>query len=360
MEYIKLAIITDDSEYGKALGMGLLRIYRNFDITLYNSQQLKLFKEDTVDLVLNDLDLTFEKGILLVEKPSMAMIEFEHNRIRLYKYDHIKTLAGHLLFIYGKWTGRRIAGFKNQDMNLFVFGAAEGGCGCTSVALAVAQELKRFYKKEVLYLSLEELESTLEYMQPLSHGRGISEYLYGLLSQKQDAMTGPFLESFLIADAYGVEAFMPSPGRNLLTSLTAEEIQYFISALMNAGRYDYIMIDSGCSLNKAAICCYEMANKVCIVTRQDEESYRVQKLMEYLIFIKGDNIVDKMGTICNDMKVPHKEKKHNDRILKVVGMLPSDPTSFEKNQALRQIRLDRGFGLGIKRVTSSLLKNQWI
>ena len=177
MENIRLAVVSKDKDYGRALSLALVDVYKNFTVTLYQNQpeaeQLSYF-----DLVVSDFEGKHEQqGIYLVEKPSMVDKNYETKIFRLYKYSNVRQLAGELLFIYSFLTGRKAIPLKNQDLRMVALGSVEGGAGCTSAAMALAQELKRFHGKRVMYVSLEELESTLEYMESFPGGRSISEYL---------------------------------------------------------------------------------------------------------------------------------------------------------------------------------------
>ena len=167
MENIKLAVIPEDREYGRALGLALVDVYKTFTVTLYKSVPLHT-QLNSFDLILTDQkDITAENNwICLVEKPSQTDRDYENKRFSLYKYCNIRQMAADLLFIYSFLTGRKAMPIKNQQAKIVVFGTAEGGAGCTTAAIAFAQEMKRFHGKKVMYLSMEEIESTLEYMEP--------------------------------------------------------------------------------------------------------------------------------------------------------------------------------------------------
>ena len=53
MENIKLAIITKDKEYGRALSLALVDVYKTFTVTLYQSEPVHK-SLDQFDLVLKD------------------------------------------------------------------------------------------------------------------------------------------------------------------------------------------------------------------------------------------------------------------------------------------------------------------
>ena len=230
--------------------------------------------------------------------------------------------------------------------------------------MALAQELKRFHGKRVLYLSLEELESTLEFMQPFPEGKSISEYLYYLFNDDAGQRM-PFIESFLVFDDYGVDGFLPAPGRNLLKGLNGEEMQSFIGAIMDTGRYDFLIIDVGCDLGKSALCTYELANHICLVSLRPQSCYKEERMLEYLTFLKGELIIDRMAKILNraapssieEADAEPENKSHDEELLTTAAVLPFDPASFTLREGIRKISLDSPYGSGIKKLTDAILNN---
>lgn len=363
MENIKIAVITPDQDYGRALGLALVDVYKNFTVTLY--QSAPVHNELTgYDLILNDgAEGIGERIVGLVEKPSMTDQDYEQKRFLLYKYGNVRQLAAELLFIYSLLTGRRALPIRNRDVKLVVFCAAEGGMGCTSAAIAFARELTRFHGKKVLYISLEEMESTLEYMGAFPEGKSISEYLYYLFQEKERKQI-PFIESFLVFDCYGVDSFLPSPGRNALRSLDSEEMQYFISAVMDTDRYDFLVIDAGSGMDNSILSCYEMADNICMVAESEKCSYKEERFLEYLIFLKGDKILERMGKLVNRVfcgGLKKEEDKKNEgqyqEILRIICRLELDPESFSEEKGVRLIAQDGAYGRGIKKLAESVLNN---
>ena len=310
-----------------------------------------------MDLVLADSsdELNIRgKNIQLVEKQSMINKDYDDNIYKLYKYSNVRNLAGELLFIYANLTGRKAVPMRNANARVVVFGAVEGGVGCTSAAMAFAQEMSRFHNKKVIYITLEEIESTMEYMDKSVSGKNISEYLYYLFNCDNDQHF-PFLESFIVTDKYGVNAFLPSPGRNLLNSLSKEEMQYFVSAVLDTGSFDVMVIDASNNLGKSAMTCYEMANNICMITKYNSLKYKEEKFLEYFMFLKGEKILDRMAkivTFCND-----DAEIDNNEILRVVCKMPYDPDSFSACNGVREIRSDGKYGNNIKQLAEAVLKN---
>lgn len=356
MENIKLALITEDQDYGRALGLALVEVYKNFTVTLYSSAPLHKELDDS-DLILmdtNDYSVIQHNRIQLVEKNSQTDKNYDEKRFRLYKYSNVRQLVGELLFIYTFLTGRKAVPVRNSNAKIIVFGAAEGGCGCTTAAIAFARELHRFHGKKVIYISLEEMESTLEYMKTFTSGKSISEYLYYLFNSN-DSRHFPFLESFLVMDDYGVEAFIPSPGRNVLKTLTPEEIQYFISAVLDTGNYDAVIIDASDNMDKSTLTCYEMANNVCFLTKQLHSGYKEERFLEYLSFFKGAELLDRMGKIVNFSLGEKIEGE--DGMLRIAGFLPDEPESFAVHNGLREMNPEGAYAQAIRDLATSVMRN---
>ena len=147
MENIKIALITKDRDYGKALGLALVDVYRNFTVTLF--QSVPLHNElDKMDLVLIDNDVNIKingKNIWLAEKQSQIYKDYEEKIFRLYKYSNVRNLAGELLFIYASLTGRKAIPVRNTNAKIVVFSCVEGGAGCTSAAISFAQVMSRYH-----------------------------------------------------------------------------------------------------------------------------------------------------------------------------------------------------------------------
>ena len=345
MENIKIALITEDRAYGRALGLALVDVYRNFTVTLFQSAPVHN-ELDRMDLVLSDSGKGIRihgKHILLTEKQSQIDRNYEDNIYKLYKYTNVRSLAAELLFIYTSITGRKAVPVRNTGAKIVLFGAVEGGTGCTSAAMAFAREMSRFHGKKVMYISLEEIESTSEYVGNTASAKSISEYLYYLFNTDDDQHF-PFLESFTVSDRFGVDAFVPSPGRNVLNSLNKEEMQYFVSAALDTGSYDIMVIDASNNIGKAAVTCYEMANNICMVTRNSGTEYKEDRFLEYFTFLKGEKILDRMGRVMNF----YDGQEHDIGLLRTVAQLPYDPEAFSVHDGIRVISPDGAYGEGIR------------
>jgi cellulose biosynthesis protein BcsQ len=311
---------------------------------------------EDMDLILCDIPdgLNIKgKNILLTEKRSQIDKNYEEHVYHLYKYSNVRSLAAELLFIYSNVTGRKAVPIRNSNAKIVVFGTPEGGSGCTSCAVAFAQNARRFHGKKVIYISLEEIESTMEYMKKDSTGKSISEYLYYLFNSDDDQHF-PFMESYTVSDRYGVDGFTPSPGRNVLNSLNKEEMQYFVSAVLDTGGYDLMVIDAANNLGKSALTCYEMANNICMVENENALPYKKERFMEYFTFVRGERILNRMAKVINCFT---QEKYENDNMLRVVCCLPEDKEAFSVYDGVREIKAEGPYGESISNLVNSVIKN---
>lgn len=313
MEHITIALVSDDQAYGKALGLGLLHVCRSFLIRLFTPQQfLQSGQEESFDLVLWDGEppesLTDgfteerENVLQLVEKPSMMRKDFRKKQFCLYKYSCAQAFVAELFEIYGRLTGRRPVNVARQDIRLFAFTSWEGGAGCSTAAVAVGRELCRYHQKKVLYLSLEEVESTENFFSSYSGAKSLGRYLYYLFHNRSDEEQPaqlPFLDGYVIRDEFGLEAFAPTRGRNPLRELDPGEFFLFLESLMESGRYDTILLDVGSALSGLDLACIELAEKVCLIAAAQGSAFREAQYMQYLICRCSEAVLGKFIKVAN-------------------------------------------------------------
>ncbi|MDO4485662.1 MAG: hypothetical protein Q4C46_03605 [Bacillota bacterium] len=370
MEKISLAIVTEDREYGRALGMALLNICGSLLIRIYNwneliSERTEYYGNDSDGVYSSRFDIILwdgeeaesvygDKIVLLTENPAKAVRNYREQRFSLYKYTSARTMICALFDIYSFLTGRRAVNLSGHGVRLFTFSSCAGGTGCTSLALATGQELCRFRGLRVLYVSFEEIESTAEYMSAPSGIKGTGVYLYHLFREKDGY---PFLDSYIINDDYGIEAFAPTGGRNPLMNLSHEEFDVFMSSLIECGRYDVIIMDTGDQLTETALSCMDISEKICFVSRTEASPREIQYL-QHLICCCGEAVIDRM------IKVENKVSEADGRVMKTASESSMLDTSvrvaeFKEIQFCRnskRIILEDRFGEDIKFLTEKLME----
>ncbi|MEG2323245.1 MAG: hypothetical protein RSA73_01045 [Anaerovoracaceae bacterium] len=354
MENIALGIVTKDRYYGRALSLAIITVHPEFSVTLFEVNQLYKAIEMDLDLILSDLPKEdMPRVIQLVDKPSMVIRDSDKGNFALYKYGNVRKMTGDILFIYSNITGRKPVGMKTMKVKVVAVGSSEGGVGCTSVALALAQEYTRYRGGRALYLSMEELESTLIYMEGDPKGRGMGEYLYHIFHSQNFSPT--FLEGYLLRDSYGVEAFGPSKGRNLLLELSEEEFAQFFTGIVESARYKLIVIDVGTNMSKVSMCAYNVAKKIIFIERQNSTSIRGKGFLNYLAFIQGNEV---WGKIVKAVNFSYRGHIHMEEEGDPVSFyLPRDDGSFYSGEKTNWISIDNGFGLGIKKISEFIERN---
>jgi len=365
MKPIDIALITGDAEYGKALAGSLISAGGNFDISLFETEAEA--EVDRYDLfITEDSRSEKEDRIILSDDISMRRCDPEKREFVFYKYGSALDMARDIMIAYGAFTGKKMISAQLDGVSVIGFFAYQGGIGCTSLAFGVAQELKRFCGKKVIYISLEELESTGLYMRAGSRGKGIREYLYYLSKGKKKFCR---IDAYTLADDHGVEAFAPGHGRNPLLQLSKEDFLVFIDSVINSGIYEYIIFDAGNSMNEIASCAMDITDIMCIAAEETLIGDKREKYLSVLDFLQADDQGKKRCFVINrhrektqeeDGSTNKEENKSSedtsdqDRDMTVIEY---DESSFSVNGEINMISLDKAFGTGIRDLTSKLTQN---
>jgi len=370
MENISLLIITDDKAYGKALGTGIITVCRNFDIKIMNSydffsERKEFYFKDVDGVFLDKYDLILwdgkeasvsfgDKIILMTDDHAMVTRNYNDKRFCVYKYSNVRVMVSVLLDIYSFLTGKCAVNLQQRDVQIISFVSAEGGAGTTTLAMAAAQELSRFRGKKVMYVSFEEIESTGEYMECPSGIKGVGVYLYHLFKNSNGK---PFIESYVVHDGFGTEAFAPTKGRNPLRSLTCDELSIFLSSLIECGRYDVILMDTGNNLCEMDILCADVASKICFVTSQSVKNIREVQYLQYLMCRCGEQIVSKIIKVRNLIS-PNEGTSLYDKKDDIL-----EPCLYIKryngivyNENITKIIVENGFGENIRKLVEKLME----
>ena len=132
-------------------------------------------------------------------------------------------------------------------------------------------------------------------------------------------------------------------------------MQFYISAVLDSGGYDIMVIDLSNNLGKPAMTCYEMANNICLISRNNSLIYKEERFLEYFMFLKGESIIDrilKIETFCDD-----EQEAVEGGMLNTVCTLPNDRESFIICNGIREIKSDGAYGNKIRQLADSVIKN---
>ena len=355
MDIVNLVIFSTDSDYGLALAEALSALKGNFIIEV-RGEEKELPEIRNFDLLIFDCDgveanaiFRGDKRVIRLSGSWDAVIKnLEPPCFILYKYAMAKDIASDILLYYSMLTGRKC--FTQIDINskIVAFCSGTGGTGKTSVALGVGQALRRYYSKSVLYISMEEIESTLLYMNSRDEGFGICDYLYYLF--KSDG-TKPDSGAFMIHDKYGISAFMPDKGRNRLRELDTGHLSLFFKEISENGGYDYILIDMGECFGDEMNWLLNACHKATVVLSPDMEgNERQRRFMKYLNFAIGDRSGEVLINAVNKVTDRDNADEAGDTIY-----IDFDEASMVKADEIFEISIDQDFGAGIKELAKRIL-----
>lgn len=386
MENLNIAVVSNDKDYARTMGLAVINVCRTIVINVFTEEEFATETDnesaaleagrvfDGFDVVLYDsndtraIDRNKHSVIYLVDKPSLACRKLSQGLFCVFKYIPAQRMVSEIFEIYGQITGRRPPSLISSGVPIYAFTSWAGGTGCTTMALSFAQELTRFHDKRVMYISLEELESTSEYFPVHGGVRTLGFYLYNLFRDKysQGLVTGseeaefrPFMESYVIKDDFGIEAFLPTKGRNPLIDLSPNDMCVFMESLINTGRYDVIVVDAGRSLSPAAMASMEMAERICVVGNDQMNAARENHMMQYLLCVAGDDMERKALKIINKLDnnplrdFLNGEGEREDTLLKTSLEIEKDTiTILEDN--VTKILIQGSFGQKINTLTEML------
>lgn len=363
MEYMFIAIVTDDKEYGRTLSLSILSVCRDFIIRVLSAEEF-LNDAPKFDLVLWDGDEVKNafggRIIYLADKPSDAIKNIAEKRFCIYKYSNATCIVASLFEIYQELTGKGIINLKRQEVRLFAFASYKGGCGCSTAAIAVGQEMCRFQGKKVLYISFEEFESTGEFIKNETEVKGVFVYLYNLfnkiyssyhLNEGEDKKQ-PFIERHIIRDDFGIEAFSPTGGRNPLRELNFDEVNKFIAAVIDCGRYDVVIMDMGDWASGPAMTCLQMAERICIVSNEDKSS-REDAYIRQIVTHCGEEIMNRIIKVTNNVPILYgfDENEKEEHVVEIHKC-----NNFVKEGGVTKIFLDEQFGKDINFLANMMME----
>ncbi|MBQ2678313.1 MAG: hypothetical protein IJF96_05365 [Firmicutes bacterium] len=389
MENIRIGIIAEDEDYAMALASGMTAVKRDLIVSIYRAGS-RLAKADIL-LVEEKYDGCIASGnvVLLCRDREDQSVDPGRGVYKLWRYSDIREIVSTMIYIYTVVYGRNIPYVEKGNVRIHGFLSHGGGTGCTSVAMGVAQEMKRFHGRKVMYVSMEQISSASEYMSSISGGRTIAEYLYYCLARKQDVwrMKTVPVESFLAGNESGIESLAASPGRNPIPYLERDDIPAFFASIVKSGRYDTVIIDCGCSLAPQITDAIDICDSCCFVRDPERKGKAAELYISHLLSVLGGSLAERM-VVADNRRVPVNKDERSlildelfsddeegnvsvedatqDRTAAeesgpgpaektadvIIGF---DPVSFKREGGIRKIYIDRDFGVGMKEIAEKLI-----
>lgn len=384
MDNIKIKLITEDIDYGRMLCDGIAHMHRDIIMELETEEGTCNDKRDADLIVIDEPMLRKivydDSMMILCEKKSDRTIDTEAGVYRIWKYANLRKTLSDIIYVYGVKTGRSFAQPKNPHMHVLAFCSSVGGSGCTSIAVAVGQELIRTHKKNVLYLTLSYTGSGEEYMRPLSEGRDISEFLYHTLGRgrKISGMDAGYIESFIGRNENGLENFTPHTGKNPLAELDGVSMENFFDCIAESGRYEAVIADVGTSLSESAAACFRVCKSACFVRVPYRNKRRMQTqkdVIEKFLFEGKGRLIE---VVNSPSELEYERRKVAlDELFSCVEdsfttqsagidieqyvnesdfLIKYEPSSFTMDNGFKKIATDRAFAIEVKKITEKMIR----
>ena len=391
MESIFVLLIAKDLDYSCTLAKVISKTDKGivFDIVdsskLLESKTSIIEKMKVADIVIcegeqcvEDMAESLSVDAVLVDSRSRqshhnedttALSKVLQNSTRIYKYDNVKNICRIINFIYNKKTGRRFLVEESKTCSYVYFCSSCGGTGKTVISLALAQELTRYHGKKVLYLNLEEFDSSgiyLEKNQSETEENILEKYL---ISRFMDHRTETFLEAmkykdqmdvqaFLQSDIYGMFYFNIGDRKNPIKDLSAEEFFSLLDEITVKASFDYILIDGNSSLGKLEEGIIENVHLVCQIEEEKREKNAYSWYLQRLRDVRKDKKILKVYNLCRGEEWCRKEDcnyvefdKNFFSDMNIYDIANNDETTTSKGC---KINLDGDFGLSVKELSKEL------
>ena len=355
METIALVILSYDWDYSFALGEALSVLKNNYIVSVCKDEA-ELSRVTGYDILLLDLEgqdagseyFNDKRTIKLTESRNSETRDIDKMDFTLYKFSKVMDISSDIMLYHGQLTGKRKLSWANEQSKIIVFASSRGGVGKTTVAFGVGQGLRRYYSKSVLYLCLEEIESTLHYMKGREGGPCICEYLYRLF---KPGSKKPDFGAFMTRDRYGVCAFMPDKAINRLRELDVGEMELFLSEISNSGAWEYILVDTGECFSDEIKFFLDICNKAVVVLPPEEDAgERETRFMNYLHHVMGKGADERLLTVCNKSAGRGGTEGAGRRIY-----IESDKGSLDSSGETIEISIDQDFGSGIRELVKNIV-----
>ncbi|MDD2217136.1 MAG: ParA family protein [Eubacteriales bacterium] len=231
-----------------------------------------------------------------------------------------------------------IANRRKGKSNIVLFCSAEGGVGCTTAAVGLCRELRRYRGHNVCYVNLEPFGSERKYFAG-------EDERFSYFIEKTKYMK-PVPDEFFLSDIYGARA-VPTGGRcNELLFKSNDNFLRTINLICESG-FDYIIVDTGSGINENILSLVNFADHICFFYKE-EPAIRGKKMLAYF----EDNLKDINGKIIRIKNfVSPNWTEQDDNIEK-----SSEDLLLEYDRTLQSedVYIDGAFGLGIKEIASLL------
>lgn len=265
-EKVHFEFITEKGEYQK-----YFEKLRKIDVLVIDE---KLFTEEISRH-------NIERIYILTEEAENEKTEQEKRTsvIKLFKYSNLNSLIG--MILPDKWLNKNKGEIKGQ---IIVTCSPAGGTGCTTVSIGVAGFLANKQRK-VLYINTQQIQYFQYYFDckdclPIT--------VAATIGQKNNQYDS--LKQYIKQETFDYLPELPSTRSNL--NIDVKMYDQLINQISDSQDYDFIVIDAGNDLNLGEWKMLERADKVLVITEQDEYSkYKLKCLQRFVGFSDQEKFI---------------------------------------------------------------------
>lgn len=192
----------------------------------------------------------------------------------IFKYKDVNQIAAEVINIHTA-TGNKT--YSNQGKNtkvVSVFSAA-GNVGKTSLALAVSS-ICSFTGLSVFYLNLEQFQSTSIFFNN-NNQYSFSDIIYFAKEKDKNLVTKIPVICSKENDS-GVHYFSQTNNVFDIKEMLPEDIDFIVTAIMDCGYYDIVMIDMDSQLNENTMKVFEKSDEILYVITNEESCLHKTRL----------------------------------------------------------------------------------
>lgn len=262
---VKLAILHNDLLYLNRLAAVLGAKYSD-RLALYSFSNpetaLESLAKEKIDVFLADDAFEIDPQLLpekcgfayFVESPEVCQVK---GSPAICQFQRTELLYKQILGLFSETLGETsVRNLYNNRTKVLVFSSPCGGTGTSTLAAACAVHYAAT-RKRCLYLNLEEFSGADAYFS----GEGTSDMSDVIYAVKSKRSSLPLkLESCVKRDQRGVYFFSSAKVALDMMELTAEERVELITALIDSGSYDVLLIDVAFRLEKETRAVFDQAH----------------------------------------------------------------------------------------------------
>lgn len=262
MNKLKIAVLTHNEGYAKALARGLAERTENTAVkAVYGSlPELSELADKLIDdgmIIVTDVCMQQKQQILLLTDKSSE----EEGYNRICKFSRVSDILSKITRIYFELNDIEFAALNETDTVITGIFSDTGGCGATSFSIALGRAIALKSERPVLWLNAGARDDYAVYTGQITFETSKKEMLY--LISEGEAWN---LNKYCARDEYGLGFFRPEKLTNSLYDI--KTLESLLAAVCAKQIFAHIVIDAGINGGIAHTC----HQKLWLLSRRDKRT----------------------------------------------------------------------------------------